>query len=114
MRLLSTIAALTVAACLAVVPVSAAVADPADAPGADVSHWQCPTPAVSGQSFGIVGVNDGLGNTKNHCLDAELTWSASSTGATAQPATALYVMAQDPGTAASWWPTRIGRTREPR
>ena len=105
MRLLSSLAALAAAACLVVVPVSAAVAAPSDAPGADVSWPQCPTPAVSGQSFGIVGVNNGLGNTTNSCLHAELAWSASSTGSADQPTTALYVMAQDPGTAASWWPS---------
>ena len=107
MRLLSPLAALALAACLAVVPVSAAVAATSDAPGADVSWPQCPIPSVTGQSFGIVGVNgvnDDHGNTTNGCLAAELTWAGGSTGSVQQPTTSLYVMAQDPGKDASWWP----------
>ena len=78
MRLLSTIAALTVAACLAVVPVSAAVAAPETAPGADVSWPQCSKALIPPQAFGIVGVNgqnNASGNTTNGCLTAELNWA---------------------------------------
>ncbi|HEY8318417.1 MAG TPA: hypothetical protein VIG76_06260 [Amnibacterium sp.] len=113
MRLLSSIAALAVAACLAVVPVTAAVAAPADAPGADVSWPQCGDPVTTTlplpttHAFGVVGVNgpnDEHGNTTNSCLAAELTWASGSAGSAQQPTTSLYVMAQDPGKDASWWP----------
>ena len=121
MRLLSTIAALTVAACLAVVPVSAAAAAPETAPGADVSWPQCSKALIPPQAFGIVGVNNennASGNTTNDCLTAELNWAGgSSAGSAEQPKTSLYAMAQDPGTGGSWWPssnrTRSGEPRWP-
>ena len=124
MRLLSSLAALAVAACLVVVPVSAAVAAPEPTPGADVSYPQCDEPPLTTtkplpttHAFGIVGVNGindkNLGNTTNLCLSAELTWASSSSGSGEQPTTSLYVMAQDPGTGGSWWP-RLNRTRSGR
>lgn len=90
---------------------SVLLAAPADAatgstggPGADVSWPQCGQPLPGSHSFGVVGVNAGLGNTTNPCLADELAWAATSTGGTDQPLTSLYVMAQDPGHQASWWP----------
>lgn len=83
---------------------AAAATGTADGSGADVSWPQCDGPLPSGQAFGVVGVNGGLGNTTNPCLDQELAWAAASPGASGQPAASLYVMAQDPGLLASWWP----------
>ena len=85
------------------IPAVAATA-PSNGPGADVSWPQCAGDLPAGQTFGVVGVNDGLGNTTNPCLARELAWAGASAGGTGQPATSLYVMAQDPGLLASWWP----------
>ncbi len=65
--------------------------------GNDVSYPQCNKTLPSGQAFGIVGVNDGLANTTNPCLSAELAWAQGSTGATAQPKAQLYVNTANPG-----------------
>ena len=73
--------------------------------GNDVSWPQCNKSLPNGQAFGIVGVNKGLANTTNPCLDWELSWAASSTGGTGQPKVALYVNTANPGSAGSWWPT---------
>ncbi|WP_284979330.1 hypothetical protein [Arthrobacter sp. fls2-241-R2A-200] len=77
----------------------------APAPGNDVSWPQCGKALPKGQSFGIVGVNNGTANTTNPCLATELSWAGSSTGATGQPKVALYVNTANPGSAGSWWPT---------
>ncbi|MBT2568834.1 hypothetical protein J7I84_20545 [Arthrobacter sp. ISL-85] len=73
--------------------------------GNDVSWPQCGKALPNGQSFGIVGVNNGTANTTNPCLATELSWAGSSTGATGQPEVALYVNTANPGSAGSWWPT---------
>lgn len=65
--------------------------------GNDVSYPQCGATLPSGQAFGIVGVNDGLANTTNPCLAAEMSWAAGSTGTTSQPKVALYVNTANPG-----------------
>lgn len=72
--------------------------------GYDVSYPQCKSVLPTGQTFAIVGVNDGLANTTNPCLQAELTWASKSTGTTAQPKTQLYVNTANPGglNTASW------------
>ena len=87
-----------------------AIAAPAEAattagPGNDVSWPQCGTALPKGQTFGIVGVNDGLANNTNPCLKTQLTWAGTSTGGTGQPRVALYVNTGNPGKAGSWWPT---------
>lgn len=97
MRLLSSLAALAAAICLTVVPVSAAVAAPADPPGVDVSWPQCDTTPPAGPGFAVVGINDGLGNTTNPCLADQLAWAAAAPGSSLQSPVSLYVMAQDPG-----------------
>ncbi|MCU1532138.1 MAG: hypothetical protein JWO49_1709, partial [Arthrobacter sp.] len=82
---------------------TAAVA--AAGPGIDVSWPQCGQALPKGQTFAIVGVNNGLANNTNPCLAAQLSWAATSAGGTGQPAVALYVNTGNPGTAGSWWPT---------
>jgi hypothetical protein len=74
-------------------------------PGVDVSWPQCGKPLPKGQSFAIIGVNNGLANNTNPCLATQLSWAATSTGGTGQPLVALYVNTGNPGTAGSWWPT---------
>lgn len=73
--------------------------------GNDVSWPQCGKTLPKGQSFAIVGVNNGLANTTNPCLATELSWAGSSSGGTGQPKVALYVNTANPGAAGSWWPT---------
>jgi len=74
------------------------------ATGNDISWPQCGSKLPSGQAFGIVGINDGLANTTNPCLAAELTWAGTSTGKTAQPKVQAYVNTANPGglNTASW------------
>ncbi len=74
------------------------------AAGNDISWPQCGSRLPSGQAFGIVGINNGLANTTNTCLAAELTWAATSTGKSAQPKVQVYVNTANPGglNAASW------------
>jgi hypothetical protein len=74
-------------------------------PGNDVSWPQCGKALPKGQTFGIVGVNNGLANNTNPCLNTELAWARGSKGGTGQPKVALYVNTANPGEAGSWWPT---------
>jgi hypothetical protein len=74
-------------------------------PGNDVSWPQCGKALPKGQTFAIVGVNNGLANTTNPCLGTQLTWAGTSKGGTGQPKVALYVNTANPGAAGSWWPT---------
>lgn len=89
---------------LMLVGVPAEAATPPET-GNDVSWPQCGKALPKGQTFGIVGVNNGTANTTNPCLATELSWAGSSTGVTAQPKVALYVNTANPGSAGSWWPT---------
>lgn len=75
--------------------------------GADVSWPQGGSASgyPSGQAFGIVGVNRSLPNQTNESLSPQLAWAAGSVGGTTQPATQLYVLAANPGRAASVWPS---------
>lgn len=74
--------------------------------GYDVSWPQCGRTLPAGAAFAIVGVNGGLANNTNPCLTTQLTWAARSTGATSQPAVALYVNTANPAqAAATWWPS---------
>lgn len=72
--------------------------------GNDVSWPQCNKELPKGQAFGIVGVNNGLANNTNPCLEEQLEWAASSPGLPGQPAVSLYVNTANPGSAGSWWP----------
>ena len=74
-------------------------------PGNDVSWPQCGRALPKGQTLAIVGVNNGLANTTNPCLDTQLAWARTSKGGTGQPLVALYVNTANPGEAGSWWPT---------
>jgi hypothetical protein len=74
-------------------------------PGNDVSWPQCGKTLPRGQTFAVVGVNNGLANTTNPCLATQLSWAGTSTGGTGQPLVALYVNTANPGTSGSWWPT---------
>lgn len=73
--------------------------------GNDVSWPQCDRSLPSGQAFAIVGVNDGLANGTNPCLQEQLTWAAQSAGGTGQDKVALYVNTANPGLEGSWWPS---------
>ena len=93
----------------------------AAAAGYDISYPQCGGGFPTAQSFGIVGVNDGLANLLNPCLgpstaypllaDSELYWATtSSVGLTNQPGAQLDVNTADPGniyqgTPIGDWPT---------
>src|SRR5260370_17718776 len=68
------------------VMVPAAAASAASAPtGNDVSYPQCGQALPSGQAFGIVAVNEGVANTTNSCLAAEIAWAQATSAATPQP-----------------------------
>ena len=71
---------------LAGVPAQAATAA---GPGNDVSWPQCGKALPKGQTFGIVGVNNGLANNTNPCLKTQLTWAGTSGAAPAS----------------RWWPS---------
>ncbi|MEO8282285.1 MAG: hypothetical protein ABI568_02585 [Pseudarthrobacter sp.] len=90
-----------IAAMLLVLHAFPAEAATAPGPGNDVSWPQCGKALPKGQTFGIVGVNNGLANTSNPCLATELSWAGSSTGAAGQPKAALYVNTANPGSAGS-------------
>lgn len=99
---------MTLAAALGLVltgsgPVAAASADPV---GIDVSWPQCGQTLPKQPAFAIVGVNNGLANTTNPCLAAQLAWAgtAKSPSVTSQPRVALYVNTANPGRQGSWWP----------
>lgn len=74
-------------------------------PGNDVSWPQCGKALPKGQTFAIVGVNNGLANNTNPCLKTQLSWAGTSRGGTGQPLVALYVNTGNPGKDGSWWPT---------
>jgi hypothetical protein len=98
---------LLAAAAAAVLMLVGAPAEAATAagPGNDVSWPQCGQTLPKGQTFAIVGVNNGLANTTNPCLATELSWAGTSKGGTAQPLVAVYVNTANPGTAGAWWPS---------
>ena len=74
--------------------------------GNDISWPQCGGGLPGGQSFGIVGVNDGRPGTVNPCLGEQLQWAASSVGGTSQAPVALYVNTANPSQYAyTWWPS---------
>jgi hypothetical protein len=72
--------------------------------GNDISWPQCKKELPKGQAFGIVGVNNGLANNTNPCLEEQLEWAETSPGLPTQPAVSLYVNTANPGSAGSWWP----------
>ena len=72
-----------------------------------MSWPQCGKTLPNRPAFAIVGVNNGLANTTNPCLAAQLGWAETSPypPLTAQPRVALYVNTANPGPQGSWWPT---------
>jgi hypothetical protein len=81
---------------------------PSDPVGIDVSWPQCGKTLPKGLAFAIVGVNNGLANTTNPCLAAQLDWADSSIKdpqVAQQPRVALYANTANPGLAGSWWPS---------
>ncbi|WLQ07812.1 hypothetical protein [Arthrobacter oryzae] len=89
-------------------PATAAPPRPSDSPGIDVSWPQCGQTLPEGLAFAIVGVNNGLANTTNPCLQEQLDWAEATIRypqATSQPRVALYVNTANPGLAGSWWPS---------
>ena len=89
---------------LGVVLPAPAGAAPSPATGNDVSFPQCPSRFPTGAAFGVVGVNDGIANVVNPCLQAEIGWASGTTGAatssyggTTQPKAQLYINTADPG-----------------
>jgi hypothetical protein len=77
------------AAVMLLVTAAPAEAATSAGPGNDVSWPQCGKPLPKGQTFGIVGVNNGLANNTNPCLKTQLTWAGTSKGGTGQPLVAL-------------------------
>ena len=75
--------------------------------GIDVSWPQCGKTLPKRPAFAIVGVNNGLANTTNPCLAAQLAWAETAPypPLTDQPRVALYVNTANPGLQGSWWPT---------
>jgi hypothetical protein len=69
--------------------------------GYDVSYPQCGRAYPSGQAFGIVGVNGGLANDANGCMNSEIVWAKASPGLNSPPQApaSLYINTADPGPA---------------
>jgi hypothetical protein len=80
--------------------------------GADISYPQCGTTLPTGQTFGIVGVNNGVANTNNPCFSTQLAWAQRSSGTTVQPKAQLYVNTANPGglNTASWPSNNVDST----
>lgn len=72
--------------------------------GNDVSYPQCGKALPTSQTFGIVGINDGIATTTNPCLSTQLAWATRSSGTTAQAKAGVYVNTANPGGlgTASW------------
>ncbi len=107
LKLILTVATMLGLVLLGSAPATAAPARSSDLVGIDVSWPQCGKTLPTKPAFAIVGVNNGLANTTNPCLGAELAWAgtALSPAVTSQPRVALYVNTANPGLQGSWWPT---------
>ena len=114
-------ATVLVLASFVVVAAPASATPPTTSPetGYDISFPQCGEVFPSGQSFAIVGVNDGEPNSLNPCFgtspsypstaDSELHWAVE-TSSGPPPNASLYVNTADPGdvydgTVVTDWPT---------
>lgn len=93
----------TVVASVALV-FSTSTAFAASAIGNDVAQPQCGTALPAAGAFAVVGVNGGVANTTNVCLQQQLAWAAGATGGSTQPRLALYVNTANPALNGSWWP----------
>jgi hypothetical protein len=69
------------------------------ASGYDASSPQCAGSYPSNPLFGIVGVNGGLANNANPCLNGELRWARNAPGQKRpkQPPLSLYINTGNPG-----------------
>lgn len=85
----------------------ATAAEPARAPGHDISHPQCGGGLPEGSRFGIVGLNQGRPFTTNPCLADQYRWA---TGRPAAPA--IYVNTANPAPRSDFYWPRSG-SREP-
>jgi len=67
--------------------------------GYDISYPQCSDSYPTNPLFGIVGVNGGLANNANRCLNDELHWARVTPGQTRpqQPPLSLYIDTGNPG-----------------
>jgi hypothetical protein len=67
--------------------------------GYDVSYPQCSGSYPANPLFGIVGVDGGLANNANPCLDGELHWARDTPGQKQpeQPPLSLYIDTANPG-----------------
>lgn len=80
--------------------------------GYDLSYPQCEAPAPALASFVIVGVDGGLANDANPCLEAQLTAAALAPGLKRPQVTGLqlYLDAADPGSGVPDWPSAAAGT----
>ncbi|HET9691425.1 MAG TPA: hypothetical protein VFP61_09740 [Acidimicrobiales bacterium] len=109
-RTLLVLPAAVAAVVFSAAPAGAATTLPASgSTGADISYPQCGgsyASDLSGESFGIVGVNGGRPMEVNGCLDAELTWEQHLNGGATPSSPQLYVNTADPGNTVADWPAR--------
>lgn len=75
-----------------------------DTIGYDVSWPQCGVILPSNPSFVVVGVNGGLANNDNPCLEQQLRWAETAAGISNQPGLQLYLNTANPGTQSDGWP----------
>ena len=102
---LLTVAALLVSAIGAGTAIAAKPAANLTVPlGNDISWPQCGKTFPNNQTFGIVGLNNGLANNTNPCFASELSWAQQSKGGTLQDKAALYVNTANPGLSGTFWP----------
>ncbi len=73
--------------------------------GVDVSYPQCGSALLTGQAFGIIGVNGGLANDDNPCLSSQWQYALSSAGTTKQAKAQTYLNTGDPGNGVADWPS---------
>lgn len=78
-----------------------------DSLGNDVSYPQCRAALPINQSFGIVGVNDGLATVTNRCLVTQLLWASHSRSLNRLARPGLYLNTANPGgLSTSSWPSK--------
>lgn len=74
--------------------------------GIDVSYPQCPgTSLPTGEAFAIVGVNGGVANDYNSCLNSEFSYAQDLTATTKQAPAQPYLNTGDPGNTVADWPS---------
>ena len=73
--------------------------------GIDVSYPQCSDSLPSTAAFAVVGVNGGLANNYNSCLDQQFAFATTLTATTTQPVAQTYLNTADPGNGVDDWPS---------